>query len=818
MTVSRRITLIAGIFLFSLAPVAGYGAETAVRLTVAPAEVALKGPAARQALLVTAQHDRQGEADRTATAMYRSLDPRVAAISAAGIVTPTGDGTTAIVVRDEGREVRVRVVVEDFARPAPVDFRTDVIAAFSRAGCNQGACHGSPHGKNGFHLSLRGYDPELDFQTLTRDAIGRRINRVAADESLILLKGAGRLPHQGGVRFRPDDPAYRTVHTWIREGCQAGVTSAKLARLEVVPGTRRLHADSPRQQLVARAHFEDGQVRDVTELAVYSSNDPASASVSANGLVEFSHTAEASILVRYLDKITGVRLTYVRPDPRFAFAAPPAANFVDRHVFAKQRELQLTPAPVAGDAVFLRRVYLDVIGTLPSMEEARAFIDSKDPHKRSKLIDKLLAREEYASFWALKWADVLRGNRAALGERGVHSFHRYLVRAMAEDRPMDAFARDLLTSLGNTVNKPAANFYRISRTPEEAAETFAQLFLGVRVQCAKCHNHPFESISQTDYYGLAAFFVQVERKPPRFGLDDEIIYLAPGREVRHPTTNKPQEPRAFGTPAGKLTADEDRRGHLADWLTRPDNRWFAASIVNRVWFHLVGRGVVEPVDDFRDTNPPANPELLDALSKDFADNGYRLKPLMRTILNSHTYQLASSGGPALSPQAANPERYFTHAAVRMLSAEQILDAISQAAGIPEAFPGYPLGTRAIEIAEGGIEHPFLQAFARPVRDVSCECAREEDPSLPQMLHLLNNKKILAKAQSPESRLARWLHAERDTAAIIENVYLATLSRRPSKAETDLILQHIAQHAGDRVKGLQDLQYALFNFSEFLLRH
>jgi hypothetical protein len=814
---SERTRWFAGLLLAGTIATA-QAAETDARLLVAPAEISLQGPHARQALLVTHHQGTQGDADLTALASYQSLEPRVAAVSRAGVVTPTGDGVTEIVVRHAGHEALARVTVVAFGQPAPVDFRTAVVAALSRSGCNQGSCHGSPHGKNGFHLSLRGYDPDLDFKTLTRDDIGRRTNRVVPEDSLVLLKGSGRLPHQGGVRFRPGDPAYRTILAWIRQGCQAGVTSAQLTRLEVLPGARRLHTSHPRQQLIARAHFEDGEVRDVTDLAVFSSNDPAGATVTPNGLVEFAHTAEASILVRYLDRITGVRLSYVRHDPRFAFTAPPLANYVDEHVFAKQRQLQLTPAPVAPDAVFLRRVHLDLIGTLPSVDEARAFIDSKDPQKRSKLIDRLLDREEYASFWALKWADVLRGSQATIGERGVHRFHRYLVRVIAEDRPMDQFARELLTSLGNTMNKPAANFYRIARTPEEAAETFAQLFLGVRVQCAKCHNHPFESISQTDYYGLAAFFARVERKPPRFGLDDEIIYLAAGREVRHPTTNKPQEPRAFGTLAGQLAPDDDRRQHLADWLTKPDNRYFASSLVNRVWFHLLGRGIVEPVDDFRDTNPPANVELLDALSKDFVSHGYRLKPLIRSILNSRTYQLAGSGGPALSPHAANPERYFTRAAVRMLSAEQILDAISQTAGVAETFPGYPAGTRAIEIAEGGIAHPFLQAFSRPVRDVSCECAREEDPSLPQMLHLLNNKGVLDRVKSPKSRLARWLREEKDTSAIIDNVYLATLSRRPSKAETELILQHIAGHDGDRVKGLQDLQYALFNSSEFLLRH
>ena len=577
--------------------------------------------------------------------------------------------------------------------PRPVDFRTDVIAALSRAGCNQGACHGSPQGKNGFRLSLRGYDPDVDIFTLTRGEMGRRVNKLRPENSLFLLKGTGRVAHQGGVRFQPDDRAYQVLKRWVAEGCRDAGPSP-ITKLEVAPETLRLPTDTPKQQITVRAHFKTGEVRDVTALTVFSVNTAGAATVSADGFVEFQRTGAASVLVRYLDQIRSARLTYVRTDPKFVFLAPAPANDIDRHVFAKQKELQLNPAPLATDEVFLRRVYLDTIGVLPTADEARAFLDSKAADKRARLIDQLLERDEYAPFWALKWADVLRGSPTTISERGVHSFHRYLVRTMAQDRPMDQFARELLTGLGNTLNKPAANFYRIARTPEDTAEAFAQLFLGVRVQCAKCHNHPFESITQTDYYGLAAYFAQVQFKGAKFGLDDEVVYLQPGREVQHPTTRKKQEPIAFGSPAGLLAADADRREKLADWLTRPDNRYFALALVNRVWYHLLGRGIVEPVDDFRATNPPSNPELLDALARQFVKNGYRLKPLMRSILNSQTYQLASVGAGKQSPFAADPDRYFTKAAIRMLTAEQILDAISSATGVAETFPGYPPGTRA----------------------------------------------------------------------------------------------------------------------------
>lgn len=796
-------------------------------LSVVPAAFELRGARARQPLLVTGGYGVAGDADLTRSATFQSENDRIAVVGADGVVLPRGDGDTNIRISFAGKEVQAKVVVQRHNEDSPIDFRTDVIAALSRAGCNQGACHGSPQGKNGFRMSLRGFDPTLDYYTLVREDMGRRSYGVVPEQSLILLKGSGQIAHQGGVRFRPGDPSYSAILRWIAEGRHEGNQPRQLIRLEVAPGSHRLHPDNPRQQLVVRAVFRDATwrgllkdewTRDVSDLAIYSVSGSAG-TVSPAGLVEFKSTGELTVLVRYLDQYASIRLTYVRTDPGFTFVAPRPANYIDEHVFARQKALQLSPAPLASDGVFLRRVYLDTIGTLPTVDEARAFLDSKDPHKRAKLIDALLARDEFGDFWALKWADVLRGSPVTISERGVHSFHRWLVRNFAEDRPLDQFVRELLTGLGNTLHKPAANFYRVARTPEEAAETVAQLFLGVRVQCARCHNHPFENISQTDYYGLAAFFARVRYKGQRFGLDDEVVYLERGGEVNHPTRRMVQEPVAFGTAFGKqLRPEDDRRQRLADWLTGPNNPYFARALANRIWFHLLGKGIVDPVDDFRESNPPSNPELLSALADDLVKNGFRMKPLMRSILNSHTYQLAADG-PAPGPNAAaNPERYFTRTGVRMLMAEQILDAVSQVSGVAETFKGYPKGTRAIAIAEGSVDHHFLQAFAKPVRDVTCECAREEDPSLPQMLHLLNNAGLVEKVKSPQGRIAIWLAAKKSPTEIVELIYLATLSRRPTPNEAEIVNRHLAKLGADKSAGLQDLQYALINSSEFLLRH
>ena len=789
-------------------------------LHVSPATFTLSSSRSRQQLLVTAMFSGAGpreEADVTRQAAFKSLVPSVALVTPTGIVVPNGYGTAQIVVRYAGQEARAEIEVRNVAEPDPIDFGTEVIASLSRAGCNSGACHGAPKGKDGFRLSLRGFDPTVDYASLTRDAFGRRTNSLAPDDSLVLNKGLARISHKGGVRFRTTDPTYQSLRTWIAQGCRPSDETRKLDRLEVLPARRRLASSHPRQQLVAHAHYSDGTARDVTHLSVFTSSDPEAATVTRDGLVEFQTTSATTILVRYLDQIRGAELTYVDRDPDFVYSSPPTANFIDRHVFARQEDLQLLPAKRTTDPVFLRRVYLDAIGTLPTADEAQRFLDSPDADKRAKLVDNLLEREEFALFWALKWADVMRGSDVTISRRGVHSFHRYLVNLFRRDRPFDQFARETLTSLGSTLHRPAANFHRIARTPEDAAEAMAQLFLGVRMQCARCHNHPFEAITQDDYYGLAAYFARVKFKGKQFGLDDEIVYLDRRGEMRHPTRNKDVAPVVFGEPAGELGPEDDRRHVLVDWLIRKDNPYFARATVNRIWFHLFKQGIVEPVDDFRNTNPPSNRELLDALAGEFVTHAYRIKPIVRTILNSNTYQLDSKPPAQQSPKAASADRYFTHAAVEMLSAEQVLDAISAATGVPASFKGFPEGMRAIELAEGAVDHPFLQAFSRPVRDVICECAREDEPSLNQVLHLVNNPKILSDISSSKSRVSRWVATDLNDAKILDAIYLSTLSRRPTGGERQLVTDYLAK-SKDRQAAFHDLQHALLNSNEFLLRH
>jgi hypothetical protein len=798
-------------------------------LQVSPARFTLSNSRSRQQLLVSGTPvagDPREEADLTRLATFESLVPTVALVTQTGVVVPNGYGTTEIVVRYEGHETRATVEVIRFADPDPIHFQTEVIAALSRAGCNSGACHGSPKGKNGFRLSLRGFEPTVDFTTLTLEGFGRRTNPLAADDSLVLQKGLARIGHKGGKRFTSTDRTYQILRTWIAQGCRAEGLAEGLAaeaptrqldRLEVLPASRRLAASRPRQQLVARAHYSDGTSRDVTDLAVFSSSAQASATVSKDGFVEFRTTASTTILVRYLDQIRSAELTYVDRDSSFKYASPPEANFVDRHVFARQRDLQLLPAERSSDEVFLRRVYLDTIGTLPTASEAKQFLDSADPDKRASLVDQLLEREEFAWFWALKWADVMRGSDVTISRRGVHSFHRYLVKVFRDDMPFDQFARATLTGQGNTLHRPAANFHRIARTPPDAAEATAQLFLGVRIQCAKCHNHPFEAITQDDYYGLAAYFARVKFKSKQVGRDDEIVYLDRKAEMRHPTRNTNVAPVVFGQTLSELKPEEDRRERLADWLVAKENPYFAKAVVNRIWFHLLKQGIVEPVDDFRDTNPPSNPDLLDALAAEFVKHGSRVKPVVRAILNSNTYQLSAKPPSQQSPHGAGKERYFVHASIKMLSAEQVLDAVSAATGVPADFSNAPKGTRAIELAEGAVDHPFLQAFSKPVRDVNCECAREEEPSLNQVLHLLNNSKIIGDIASNKSHVSQWVASGSTDNEILDQMYLTTLSRRPTAKEQQLVREHVLESAS-RLEAFHDLQHALLNSNEFLLRH
>jgi hypothetical protein len=709
--------------------------------------------------------------------------------------------------------------------PTAVSFRHDVIAAFNVAGCNAGACHGTPSGKNGFKLSLRGFDPAADYNQLTRDVTGRRTNRQEPEASLILLKGLGKVPHEGGVRLLPDSYQTAVIRSWLRAGLPDDPPSLPgVAKIEVLPGPRTVVAPAKSQQLKVIAHFTDGSSRDVTRLTVFSTSDEHVAKVDVSGKVELFQTGEVAILARYLETLLATRFTYLVPRPDFAWPNPPTNNYIDKHVFARLKQLQIEPSALSGDDEFLRRVYLDALGVLPTPDEARAFHKDTRPDKRARLIDDLLKRPEHADIWALRWADVLNANRRLLQAKGAYALHHWLHDNLERNTPLDVLARELLTATGSTFENPAANFFRSdrkARDPQGLAQATAQLFLGARISCAQCHNHPFEKWTQDDYYGLAAFFARVQHSADplyprinRFNQGALVISLNQSGEVLHPRTGKAQPPRLPGAGAVDIPRSTDRRKVLADWLTRADNPFFARAAVNRVWYHLHGRGIVDPVDDFRDSNPPAIPELLDALAGDFAAHGYDLKYLVWTILTSRVYQLSSR------PSAGNvaDDRFFSHAVTRLLPAEPLLDALSTATEVPEEWAGEAKGTRAVQLPDPDVfQHPFLNAFGQPARETVCECERQGDASLGQALQLINGPTLKSKLTASDNRIGRLLKSSTTPEAIVEELYLATLSRLPTAAERSTTLAYVNRSAARRA-AWEDVQWALINSKEFLFRH
>jgi hypothetical protein len=789
-------------------------------LVVQPTAVTLAGPRAMEQLVVTARYADGTVRDLTPFSDYSADNPGVVAVGLDGFLTPLKNGTVNVTVKVGAQTARVTVTVRGLEAPTPVSFRHEMIAALNVGGCNQGACHGTPSGKNGFKLSLRGYDPAADYLQLTRDVLGRRTDRLGPESSLILLKALGKVPHEGGLRFLPSSVPAQVFRGWLGEGLQDDpATLPALKRIEILPGSRVLNSPARWQQLAVVAHFADGQSRDVTRLTVFSSSDPAIAVVTTTGLVEFEQPGEVAVLCRYLDELVPVRLTYLEPRKGFAWVAPPEVNYVDRHVFAKLKMLSIPPSDLCSDEEFIRRVYMDICGVLPSAVETRAFLASKDPGRRARLVDSLLERTEYADFWTLKWSDVLRSSRKTVQLRGAHSFQKWLHSHVAKNTPLDSVVRELLTASGDTFANPPANYYRISRDPTSLAETTAQLFFGVRMQCAKCHNHPFERWTQDDYYSMAAFFARVKQRrdpaDPSGAKKDgpEYVYVDRAGEVVQPRSGKAMPPRFLGGTVPTIAPSADRRTVLAQWLTSGDNPFFAKSVVNRMWYHLMGRGIVDPVDDFRDSNPSANDELLDALARDFVAHHFDAKYLIRTICNSRVYQLSAQ----TSELNKGDNKYFSHAVTKLYTAEQLFDALCQVTEVPERFAGMPLGTRAVQLPDGEVNHPFLKTFGQPARELNCECEREGDSNLAQALQLINGKDVNDRMRNPNNRLGKLLAKKLPDRDILNDLYLTALARPPVEAEAQVILAHV-QAQPDKRRAWEDVLWALINAKEFLFRH
>lgn len=775
-----------------------------VSLEVRPAVISLSGPEASAQVVVLAKAADGRVEDATRRARFEVGG--VVSIDRSGLALPVAEGETEVVVRVEGMVARARARVTGLARPEPVSFSSQVIPALSKAGCSSGSCHGKAEGQNGFKLSVFGFDPGADHQAITAEARGRRLNPGDPRSSLLLLKGTGAMAHGGGRKIRDGTREYRLVARWIAEGA-AGPAPGKMAepRLEVDPPRLRL-APGQTAQLRVEAVMPDGSRRCVTAEAEYGSNGPNIAGADGSGLVRAGLLAgEAAILVRHQEAIGVCRVTI--PGAGSGFPRPAEKNFIDTLTWKRLEELGIRPAGEADDGAFMRRAHLDAIGTLPTAAEARAFLADKGASKRERLVEALLARPEYADYQAMTWADLLRVDRDILKPQGAVAMWRWLRSAFAANMPFDRFAREVVTARGPVSGDGPAGFLRALDKPEVAARSVSQLFLGIRIECAQCHHHPSENWGQDDYAGLAGCFTGIGRKAMPDGAEALVAESATDVKNLRTGITVPARP-----PGGEpLTVDPVRRREaFAAWMTGPGNPYFAKAAVNRVWARYFGRGIVDPVDDIRATNPPVNEELLEALAGRFRDSGYDLKALARTIMTSRVYQSACDSGA--------DARHFEAATFRPLAAEVLLDAITQATGVPEKFNGLPLGTRAIQLWDNRMPSYFLQVFGRPVRATVCSCERGDSPSISQSLHLMNSPEINGRLRSVKGLAARLAASAMKPPELADEIYLTCLTRFPTASEREAVAALVGNDATGRREGVEDALWVILNTSEFVCNH
>ena len=804
------IAMMAGVNFAMAAP---SGLELAAQSGEGAKEFELKGQHARQQLIATAKEDGK-DVDVTRTVKYSASPARVVAISPHGMVTPLGDGEARITATTGKLKSVVKVKVKQFGVVQPINFANQIVPLFTKAGCNGGGCHGKSGGQNGFRLSLLGFEPQEDYEYLVKEGRGRRLSPAAPANSLLLLKAAAILPHGGGARIEPNSYDYQLITRWIAMGSPRGAdTDPTVTALEVYPKSRLVSANAS-QQITVTAIYSDGHTEDATHIATYEANDKEIAEVDDSGHVTFfEQPGDVSVMIRYQGQVGVYQASVPLGAP--VQALPRTRNFIDDIVFAKLKRVGMPPSAVCDDATFIRRVSIDIAGRLPTAPESEAFLRSTDPAKRDKLIDRLLASTDYADYFANKWGALLRNKRSATtAMRGNFAFHGWIRDSLHKNLPYDEFARAVLAASGDMHRNPAATWYREVKTMQTQMEDTAQLFLGTRMQCAQCHHHPFEKWSQKDYYSFSAFFSTVGRKPGR-NPGEEIIYHT--RKVAQ-TANKKDGGTVKATGLGDeplaLTADDDPRHALVDWLSKPTNPFFAKTLVNRYWKHFFGRGLVDPEDDMRATNAATKPELLNELAQDFIGSGFDIKELIRTICNSNVYQLSSEPNEWNRDDKQNFSRYYP----KRLNAEVLLDAINQVTGTSTGFGGVPTGTRATQLPDSGFSSYFLTVFGRPESSSACECERSSEANLAQSLHLLNSAEIQGKLTSGSGNAAVLSKdKEREHATKIRDLYLLAFSREPSSEEATIALKHI-EKAKEPKLAYEDIVWALINTKEFLFNH
>ena len=790
-------------------------ASAPMRLVVYPERIDLNGTRAEQRLGVVGEYADGRRWDLSRDAKYASVAEKIAVVDARGLVKPAGDGQTEIAVSAAGLSVKVPVHVKEAKAETPVSFSREVMPVLTRAGCNQGACHGAALGRGGFRLSLLGFDPLFDYREIVQSAEGRRVVVSDPERSIILLKPTLAMDHKGGERFKPGSREYEMLRRWLEDGTpEPSAKDPQVTAIQVWPA-KRLLTPGEQQQILVRATWSDGLSEDVTATAQFDALNDSVAAVTPAGLITAKGRGETAIMIRFLGQATVVQVSL--PYATLEKTSPlPTNNFIDEKLAAKWKELGLTPSPLCSDEEFLRRLYLDAIGTLPTPVEVSAFLADKAADKRKKAIDRVLDRPEFVDFWAYKWGDLLRINRDSLNDKGMWSFHNWVRASLRDSKPIDEMVRDIVTAEGSAFTDGPANFYMTSRVPTDWAETTSQLFLGVRMQCAKCHHHPFEKWSQDDYYGLTAFFVRLGTKTSQeFGIfgRETVIFLKPTGDQTHPRKGGVVKPHPLDGP--DMDDVLDRRRKLAEWMTGRENPFFARNFVNRFWSYTMGRGLVEPIDDMRATNPPSNPELLDALAADFVANKYDLKQLLRTIYNSRAYQLSAARAPGNSADAANV--YHTRFTQKRLTAEQLADAIDYATGTREKYIGLPLGTRAIQLPDTRVKSVLMDTFGRPPRQITCECERTTQPNIAQAMHLLNGDFVNKKIEAVTGRVETLLKAKAKPEKIVEELFLVTVSRPPRADEITKAKAWLAKAPSEK-EWANDLLWALLNSREFLFNH
>jgi hypothetical protein len=806
---------------------------TLVRIEILPSSIAIHGPRYDQRLLVEGTFADGHQEELTSRATVAISDSKVAKIDKNDFVLPLGDGQATITATVQGHRASAPLIVQDYWTASAWSFRNDVLPLMTKMGCNSGPCHGAAAGKNGFKLTLRGYDPVADYYTLTHQANARRTDRMEPGRSLILLKPTLTVPHGGGRRFDVGSPEYKVMAGWLAQGMPPpGDSDALVADIQVLPREASLRPGAE-QQLIVTAVYSDGHTADVTRWAKFDSGDEGVASVDSNGHVVMHGYGEAPVTVWYQSHVTFSRLRIPFPYrlEQTVFTKAPRHNSIDDLILKHLAALHIPPSPPATDAEFMRRAYLDAAGILPKPSEVETFLKDTSPDKRNKLIDNLMQRPEFVDYWAYKWSDLLLVSSNHLSSDEMWSYYNWIRESVASNKPWNKFASQIVTASGNTLENGAANYWLIHRDPLDTSENMAQAFMGINISCAHCHNHPLAKWTQKDYYGMANLFARVRLKTfaasgfrtavgPLF--NDVTVYSAPTGEFMDDRLMIPLPPKPLDAVALSSEAPGDTRQYFAKWLTSPENPFFARNIVNRVWRNFMGRGLIEPVDDLRDTNPATNEELLDVLVKDFVAHNYDVDYLIRTIMQSATYQTSSKP----LKENVDDDKYCSHYVIKRLPAEVLLDAYSEVTEVPEKFEGYPAGIRGMQLPDTAVKSYFLTAFGRPVRQQTRESERTSVPTITQALHIINGETLNDKLRAPGSSVDMLIRLGFSNEQIVDYLYLTSLSRHPTEQERSALAQALTSAEKEKIAGvddprraaLVDMSWALLTSKEFMFNH